>query len=212
MNTIIIGDKYQKGMKSRGCPGLLKINKTTNIIEQQYTLLRKSFDDNNITYVGGFEFRKLQNFLTTTVKDKAKLDIKLLFNEKYEEYNELHALSLAIDEITDDTIIMSGYTVLDKKTLYNLNKQNYSQVMISKHNTSKSPGCIIDHNSVTNISFDLPNSIVNSFFIKKKDVHILKEYLQNSLYRNYFLFEIINKLIDEQVIFKPLFVSEKSYE
>lgn len=200
MNIIILGDKYQKGMKSRGCPALIKISKTSNILQQQYKILHSLFPGSKIIYVSGFEHKKIQNFLIHN-----KLPITLLYNDKYEEYNDTYSLSLASEYLNTKTIIIFGYHILQKKIFHKFHSGDESQIFVSNKSTTNSVGCTIDNNKILNISFDLPHVLNNIYYLTKKDVEKLREYVQNFNFRNYFLFEIMNKLIDNKIIFKTFF-------
>lgn len=202
MNVLIIGDKYQKGMKSKGCPALIKVKNYANILEQQYSVLNDFFPNNNIIYVAGFEFKKVQNFL-----NENKLNIKLIHNEKYNDYNDTYALSLAANFLDPNmgTLIFFGYHLLSTRILDKFNKRRGSQIFLSKSSQSDI-GCIIEKDIVTNISFDLPNKINNIYYICQKDMLQIKSLINNPSFKNYFLFEAINYLIDNKIIFKHFFI------
>lgn len=200
MNIIILGDKYQKGMKSRGCPALIKISKTSNILQRQYKILHSLFPDADIIYVAGFEYRKIQNFVC-----HSKLPITLLYNDKYEEYNDTYSLSLANEYLNTNTMIIFGYHILHKKLFHKFQSKDESQIFVSNKSALGTVGCTIDNNKILNISLDLPYALHNVYYFSSKDILSLKAHVQNFNFRNYFLFEIMNKLIDNQIIFKTFF-------
>lgn len=204
MNVLIIGDRYQKGMKSKGCPALIKTKNYDNILEQQYSVLNDFFPNNNIIYIAGFEFKKVQNFL-----DESQYNIKLIHNDKYNEYNDTYALSLANNFLDPNmgTLIFFGYHLLSPKILDKFNKKRGSQIFVSKSDHSDI-GCIIQKDIVTNISFDLPNKINNIYYICQKDMAKIKSFISNPSFKNYFLFETINYLIDNKIIFKYFFIPQ----
>ena len=82
MNCIILGDKFQKGMKSKGCSALLKINKKLNVLNNQYSVLKEIIPNINITYVYGFDGKRLLEYYTNNA-----LNISLVLNEKYNPKN-----------------------------------------------------------------------------------------------------------------------------
>lgn len=198
MNFIILGDKYQKGMKSKGCVGLLKINNRTNIFDHQYRCIKNCFPDSSIIYVGGFEFKKLQSFIS----DKYK-DVTCINNSDYEIYNNLYSLSLVKDFLINETFIVSGSCIIQPKLLKHFNKTE-TQVFITGSGDS-SLGCIIDNNLITNIGFDLPNTLDEIYYISNSDIQAFKTIVNNIKYRNYFLFEALNLLIDNNISIRPHF-------
>ena len=66
MNIIILGDKYQKRMKSRGCVGLIKYN-NKNIISHQYKTLHSIFPNANIIYVYGFDNKRFISYINKNI-------------------------------------------------------------------------------------------------------------------------------------------------
>ena len=193
MNCIIIGDRYQKGMKSKGCAGLIKFDKYHNIFQHQYTTIKKYFPKINIFYIGGFESKKLENFL-----QKHYADVRFIHNINFETSNDAYSLYLAKDILNNDTLILFGYTVFTKTTLDKFNKNIGSQIFMT-NNQNDSIGCVINNNRIENISFDLPDTINDIYYIASKDIEYFKNKLDNK-YHNYFLFELLNDLIDNHNI------------
>lgn len=201
MNIIILGDKYQKGMKSKGCPALIRLSKNSNILQNQYSILTKQFPQSKIIYVAGFEFKKIQTFLTNELPD-----IVLINNDKYNDYNDSYALSLVENYLNSDTLIIFGYHILSNKMFSKFDKKNGSQVFISDDSNS-TIGCVLDNNRIINISFNLPNTLNNIYYLNNQATEYMKNYTQNIDFRNYFIFEIINLLSDKNIVFKTFFTN-----
>lgn len=197
MNFIILGDKYQKGMKSKGCVGLLKINNGSNIFDTQYRCIKNVFPNSNIIYVGGFEYKKLQYFLNEKYKD-----VISIHNTEFENYNNLYSLSLVENFLVGDTFIVSGSYIINSKTLLQFSDRSNTQIFINNSGQS-AIGCVINNNTVTNIGFDLPNTLDEIYYISHADIYKLRTMAVDQKYRNYFLFEALNLLIDNSVIIKP---------
>lgn len=197
MNIVILGDKYKKGNKNQGCIGLIKINQSTNLLQQQYKSIKKAF--NNITgmyYIYGFEHKKFNAYI-----ENSQHDIQYVYNQHYEKLNEGFAISHIIEHLNEGTIIIDGSNILSPKAFSHFNS-DISQVFIDKTNQSHI-GCTINHNLVENIFYDLDVSIHNMFYIAKKDLAIFKNEIACSKSNNMFLFEIINSCINNGVNFKP---------
>jgi CTP:phosphocholine cytidylyltransferase-like protein len=201
MNCIIIGDKYQKGMKSKGCSALMKNGRRGTLLNNQYEILNDSFDNINITYVYGFDARRLLDF----VKDN-NYYINMVYNESYEQYNEAFSINLVKDKLEDDTLILLGYQALTQKTLKKLKDLTESSVFVSKELDKPKIGCIILDNNITTFNFGLDNQIYDIYYLNKNFAQALKELLQNDKYHNFFLFELLNKLIDTGLYIKPIFI------
>jgi hypothetical protein len=201
MNCIILGDKYSKRMKSKGCCALIEINKKYNILENQYYTLKSIFPKINIVYVYGFENTKFLNFIS-----KKNLEITTIYNINYNKYNQSYSLNLAKSFLNNDTLILDGYSVLSKSMIKKINNKGNSQILISNNiNKYDTPGCVIVDKCITNFSFDLDNNIKNIYYLDKISSNILYETLNENNY-NYFIFELLNKIIQKKQTLKPIMV------
>lgn len=206
MNIIIIGDKYQKGMKSKGCQATIPFQKHT-MLEHQYMVLKKFFPFSRITYINGYDNKHLSSFIKTK-----KLDIRLIDNPLYSSTNNAYSLYLASNLLVQKSIILFGHTILTNKCFDKLKTNNQSKILVNKmnlpHNTGEL-GCVIQNDKVENISFDLPNPILDIYYLTKDHAEQLKNIIDDSKKHNNFIFEIINILIDSGMHISPFFVSQK---
>jgi|688.fasta_scaffold06232_10 choline kinase len=203
MNFIILGDKFQKRMKSKGCVGLIKI-KNKPIIDHQYSIIKKFFPSAKIIYVAGFEYKKISSFLD---KNDNYKDIILLNNKNYEKYNNVHSLSLAENYLDDECFIMFGDKILTKPILKKFDTNNGCQIFID-NSKKESLGCIIQKSIIETISYDINNYLLDMYYISAPCAQKIKSLIQTQKYNNFFIFEIINKLINSNTIFKPFYVGE----
>jgi CTP:phosphocholine cytidylyltransferase-like protein len=199
MNIIILGDKYIKGMKSKGCVGLLKYN-NKHIIDNQYNILKKQFPTSKIIYVYGFDSKKL----LAHIYKKSYKDIQLLNNEEYDCKNTAYSLSLAKDFLEEETLIVSGSCNLQHILFKKFNPIK-SQIFVYANTQDKynNIGCIINKNMICNISPELGNCLYDIYYFGKKESELLKKMVSQNKYHNYFLFELINKIIDAGYILHP---------
>jgi hypothetical protein len=209
IDIVILGDRYQKGKKSKGCPGLIPCNNNKlTTIEYQINNIKKVLPESTINYVSGFDKDKLENFLD---KIGLKDTINIINNENYLRYNESYSLSIALNFINQqsDVLVISGYYVP-----LALNNINFSKSTLFLDNKKTKLGCIINHkNIVENIFFDLDNYIQEMYFLQNKDVKNIRNLLTTNKYNNAFLFELINNIIDSGSIFYThnLFTKSKNY-
>lgn len=199
MKCIILGDKYQKGMKSKGCAGLIRVNKKYNILQNQYYTLKSIFPDLEITYVYGFDGKKLLDFLSLS-----DLKINCVYNEYHNKYNHIFSLGLVSSLFNnEDIIIVDGYKILDKKFFKKFNTDN-SQIFINNATSYDSVGCVINKlGNIENLNFDLGNSLENIYYLDKQCSSAICPLIKDSRYYNYFIFEILNKLIDKGYVMHP---------
>lgn len=201
MKCIILGDKFQKGMKSKGCCALIKNNKFTNILQNQYNTLRNVFNDIEITYIYGFDNKKFLDFT-----ECSNIDINMIYNEKHTKYSHVFSLFLASHVFTDDILIIDGYKSLDKKSFKKF-KPGQSQIFIYGKQNQAQPGCIINKdNHIENFSFDLSNSIADIYYLSRDSAKFFATLISNKQNYNNFVFEILNKMIDRGYLFEPLLI------
>lgn len=201
MNCVILGDKYFKGMKSKGCCGLIRVNKKYNILENQYHILKSVFPNINIIYVYGFEEKRFIDFVS-----KKTFEINLIQNINYNKYNQCYSLYLAKNFLSENTIIVDGYSILNKTMIKKINNKNESQILISKKIDKQDiPGCIIVDEYIKNFSFDLDNTIKSIYYLNKISSNTLQNMLNKDTY-NYFIFELLNKIIDKKQLLKPVMI------
>lgn len=203
MNCIILGDKYQNGMKSRGCCALIKTNKNTNMLTHQYNILSSVFSNIKIIYVYGFDNKKFIDFYK-----QCNLNVNIVYNENYNRYNQAHSLSLAKDfMLNGETIIIDGYQKINKSNIKKIKfNQNCSYLFINKNSTcdSERVGCIIDGDTIKSLSLDLSNVIKDIYYFNKECSRDLSCILNDKKNQNNFIFELINRLIDNDHNIKPI--------
>lgn len=190
MNIIILGDRYKKGMKSKGCVGLIKINNTTNIFQKQYDSIKKFFPNGRIIYVSGFESKKFSSFL----KKNDKYDIEHIENYNFIKTNTGFSLYLAKNYLSNNVLIIDGSTYLVDNLLKNI-QSNYDNNLLFIGNKIGEIGCILNKNTVDNLSIDLDNKLYDIAYLNKHTAQKLNSLISTG-YHNAFLFEIINSLID----------------
>lgn len=203
MNCIILGDKYQNGMKSKGCCALIRTSKNINMLTHQHNILSSVFNDINIIYVYGFDNKKFIDF-----HKQCGLNIHIIYNENHNQNNQAYSLSLAKEFIANnETIIIDGYQKINKSNIKKIKfNQNCSYLFIDKNSVcdSERVGCIIDGDTIENLSLDLSNIVKDIYYFDKKCSRDLSSMLNDPKNHNNFIFELINKLIDNNHNIKPL--------
>lgn len=204
MNFIIIADKFQKRMKSKGCVGLIDVN-NKYIIQYQHRFIKKYYPKANIVYVYGFESKKLLSFFKKN--QNLANDFTLLHNKNYENFNNAYSLFLAKEFLDSECFLLFGDNLLNNNIFDKFNSKLGSQIFLSHKNKNRL-GCIIQDNRVESISFDLDNYLCDMYYLTRVDAKSLKNIIMNSQYHNNFLFELMNKLIDNELTFQPYFIDK----
>jgi choline kinase len=207
MNVIIVGDRFQKRMKSKGCVGLIKVNNKTSLIQDQYKNIKNIFPDSKIIYIYGFDSKRFCSFIKKN--NELQNNVVFVYNKNHEQYNTVYSLSLAKDFLNDDCIILFADSKIDRKTFSKFNSNNGSQIFID-NNYNTDIGCVVSNNEVRNISYDLDNKLRDIYYLTAQDALKFRDMVSTDQYNNYFLFEIINKLIDHKSTISPYFITKRA--
>lgn len=205
MNIIIVGDKYQKGMKSKGCVGLIKHNNNETLFDNQYRILRDKFPKSKITYIYGFDHKRFINYF----KKRLYNNINLLHNKYYDQKNTGFSLNLANTVLDSDTLIVLGNITLRKNIFNKFCPNDKSQIFIDTYNKISNIGCIVTNNIISNISPELNNNLCEIYYLSKTDSILLQNLVKQNKYNNYFLFELINKIIESGSQIVPYITQSK---
>lgn len=196
MNCVILADKIFKGIKSKGWVGSLPVNSQSSLIDHQLKVIEKQFPRCKIFYVYGFDSKKVENYL-----HKIHKDVTFVNNEEYNKYGQIYSIYKVIDLIEKECLFLNGDLVLQPSMFKNFNKR-YSQIFVNNKSSSELGASIDEKNNVQHISYGLDNLVTNMFFINEKSINNFKKNVENWNYRNYFCFEIINKMIEQGNNFK----------
>jgi len=192
MNLIILADKFQKGNKTKGWPGCIPVNKKRSLIENQVFTARRVFPKCKIYYVYGFDHRKVENYLY----EKNFKNFVPIYNKKFAEEGETSAVACAADYLDTGSIIVGGDILLKPSNFKNFIDKNH---LYSSNSNVDDLGCNINgFGDVEHIFYELPNYIMNMYYLDRKHIEVFRKIVYQHEYRNYFLFEIINKMIEEQ--------------
>lgn len=205
MNIIILADKYQKRMKSKGCVGLIKYN-NKNILFHQYKTIKHIFPNANIVYIYGFDHKRLISYVNKNIFDYP--NIRFIYNSAYDQYNNVYSLNLAKEYLNDDCILLFGDHIIKPSIFENFKITTQSQIFINSKIKTRL-GCVVSHNNISNICYDLDNYLSEIYFISKNQISALKDLISNPNNYNYFIFEVLNKMIDSNHSFIPFVTNQK---
>lgn len=209
-NVILLCSEITKGMKSYGPKAFIPIgSKNRNkplIVKQIETVFDRYGEDTKIYVIIGFEYEKFVKILDTFYPNKS--NIIQIYNKNYENTNSAYGMSLAINLIeSGNTLVLQNGILTD----YEPKVKTKSILPIIKNNTDDSfnIGLTINDKKVEYIFYDLPNKWSEILYINSSDINKTKQILSNNNIKEKFLFEIINILIENNIIFETEFISPK---
>ena len=195
MNFIILADKFEKGTKTKGWIGSSPVNKRQTLIENQVSAIRKVFPKCKICYVYGFDHKKVEDYLY----NKEFKNFVPIYNKHFEKRGECHSIASAADYLDSGSMITTGDMLLKPSNFNNFIDKNH--LYLSPNNVDDL-GCNINSSGkIEHIFYGLPNYIVNMYYIDRKNIEMFQQMICRNEYRNYFIFEIINYMIDKNIQF-----------
>lgn len=201
MNCIIIADKFNKGNKTKGWNGLLKVNKNTILINNQIRNIYKVFPKANIVYIYGFDHKRVEDYLNQ------HQDIHMIYNEDYDHYGEVYSIAKARAFLNDSCLIFFGDMIIQNSMFKDFSKKSHIYINSKRQGDL---GCTInEHGQPMHLFYDLKNYLGNMYYISKKDIENFRSLVNQPIYKNFFLFEIINIMIERQSTFECKDVKNK---
>lgn len=206
-NTVIIINIFpDKKMKSLGNKGLIKLNNNTLLIDYHINYFNNIFNKPDIFILGNFEFNKLDKHISKYN------NVHHIFCDTDDESNIGGAIAPILSKIQSgsNVFITQSSIVYFAKDKNKLNK-NYSYVIGSSDENTAGIGCIVHDNKIVNCCYDLPNQIYDALFLCHKDIMFINNILSNTKnIHKFFLFEILNTILDHSILFKLNTLDSKS--
>ena len=207
-NIIIIGAKPIKGMRSVGAISNVPICGKRSVLDLQLQNLNKKFTCDNIVYVSGYMGDSIQEV-------NRKHSISYINNTNYDTKNNAHSLRLTLPHLYkhDCTLILFSKILFNYHIFDNLNRKQTSAIFIDNNpkNLYKI-GCNINTKSgtINNLFYGLNNRLCGIYFLRGKEHELLLKMLEDQHnIDNFFIFEIINAIIESGGSFCPSLVEHK---
>jgi choline kinase len=190
-------------MKSLGPIGLLKKNnKSKELILQQIEDLKRMFRNVDVYVISGFGNEKLQKTI------EKKRNVYNIINKQYANKNQSYAIKLFMNEIKDSIDKYHGVFFIDSniiiKNLVSKSKNKSWLVVSKKPNPGDKDRIGVNINNeagrVRYLFYNIgEHNWCQSFYLQQKHLKYLIKMCENC-HDNMFLFEMINKMIDQYQI------------
>jgi choline kinase len=200
-----------KGMKSFGSISLLKPNKKSKeLLFHTISNIKKTIK--TIFLVLGFDEERISK----KIKEYRLQKIEPIFNYKYDTTNQGYAFKLAINTILSkysdyDGILFINHNNLIKKLPSFPKKKSW--ILVDKKSCKKryQIGCFIKDNILHHMFYDLGDIVwAEVVYFSFEDLKKIQTNI-NEYYDNMFMFEIINKTIEnENILFHTVQLDKAS--
>jgi CTP:phosphocholine cytidylyltransferase-like protein len=206
IDALILAPEITKGMKSLGSKALLEIKKKIPVIEYQIRLLQNISKDIRITAIVGFESEKIIPILN-------QHNIKYIYNEEYKHTSQSYSLKIFLDQnpTAENLLVINNGILLKPNTLKRQMLIGNSKIfLLNKLKENFTLGCLKQSN-IEYIFYDLPELWSECIYFNKNTLDILSSILDNSYINNMYLFEIINKVLNLNIIeFEKIYIDKKN--
>jgi hypothetical protein len=205
INSLILIPEITKGMKSIGSKSLLKI-KNISILEHQINEILSINKDIKLNIATGFDHEKISKYISVKYDN-----IDFIYNQLYETTNQTKALSLFLESRTCENllIISSGILLKNKNILLSTLSGTSKIYLLNKPRTNFNIGCSLV-SSTEYLFYDLPNIWSECIYLNKEAILTLKDIIKIQNTDQFYLFEIINALILQNVIFENVVIDKKN--
>lgn len=209
IEAIILVPEITKGMKSIGSKSLLKIRKSKHIIDYQIEQISSISKKIKVNIATGFDNEKIKKIL----QDKYP-NINVIYNDKYEVTNYGRSLEILIKNFSPQTnglfIVCSG-VLFKKNTIHHTTFKNNSKIfLLNKPKANFNIGCATNANP-SYLFYDLPETWSECIYLNKNSIEILQECANNEKISQMYIFEIINMLIAQDVLFEKKYLSKGNF-
>ena len=205
MDSLILIPEITKGMKSIGSKSLLKI-KNIPILEHQINEILNINKDIRLNIATGFDHDRISKHISAKYSD-----IRFIYNELYSTTNQMKAISLYLENNTCDNllIINSGILLKNKEIQFSTLSGNSKIYLLNKPRTNFNIGCSVG-DLTEYLFYDLPNIWSECVYLNKETILSLKEIIQTKNTDQFYLFEMINTLILQNICFEKVTIDKKN--
>ena len=179
---------------------LFQINNETLIERTINYLLSKNIND--IFIITGYKSEELQ-FL-----EKKYKNVKLIYNESYDKYNNFYSLLKAENKLNDDWLKLSGDIYINNDFLKSFKNSNKSLVFIQKNNSNCEEWEVIfdKDNKIVDVNKNSTSGycMINIIFLKKDIMQDFIKELKKSKINDYYEDAIIKLVKYKNIYIKKL--------
>lgn len=201
INAIVLIPEITKGMKSIGSKSLLKI-KNKFIIEHQIEQLLCIHKNIQITVATGFDHEKISKILQKYPR------VDIIHNSNYENTNFGKSIELYLQTKNnlENFLLISSGILFKRGTLTSAILKHQSKIFFldrPKNNFDIGSG---NGTNIEYLFYDLPETWSECVYLNSTAIKALKLLVSNKSIEQMYVFEIINSLLSQNVIFeKQLF-------
>jgi len=200
LTAILLYTDLIKGSKTKQCKSICNINNHTTVIQEQISLLKKMNRRIEIIILAGKGYKDIHKVLKET---KNTNKVELIYIDDYTDVNQGQILCDIVKKlnIQNNLLVIIGEILFKNISCKKL--QNNTTWIIDKKRDDFNISCRTKEALAQYFFYDLPNEKQWSeiVFLEKNTVQqIQKTDAMNNKIKQIFIFELLNKLIDNFII------------
>lgn len=203
ISVVLFAENHGYRMKSYGPISLMKIEGKT-LIERQIDTIKATFKNFEIILCVGFETQKIVEFVKDNFTD---INIRVVENQMHFTSNCCESARLCLSNINNDKILFcNGGVLITPECLRSIN-YNENSIIFQEEDEHKdfNIGAIHDAGDrLVSLGLGVKKSVWSEilYLSRKKAVKSMYSIMSNPEYKNRFMFEAINELMEHnEVIF-----------
>jgi len=200
LTAILLYTDLIKGSKTKQCKSICNINKHTTVIQEQIASLKKMNRRIEIIILAGKGYKDIHKVLKET---KNTNKVQLVYVDNYTQVNQGQILYDIVKEldIQNNLLVIIGEILFKNISCKKL--QNNTTWIIDKKRDDFNINCRTRETLAQYFFYDLPNEKQWSeiVFLEKDTVQQIKksDVVSNTI-KQIFMFELLNKLIDNSIV------------
>jgi len=206
IDALIIISEITKGMKSVGSKALLKVN-DLSIIEHQINQVKAINRNIKINIVTGFDHDRICKLLLKKYKN-----INIIYNDRYSEINQAGDLLLFLNKkpLANKILLINNGIIFKNSCITNETLNGRSKIyLLDKPKNNFIIGCN-GSEKIEYLFYDLPCAWSECLFLNSESISLLKDLTESNNMDQMYLFEIINKLMGQNILFDKVFVKKNN--
>jgi hypothetical protein len=182
----------------------LVIKDPITIIDYQINQIKKALPDSRITIATGFEADKIVKIIGE------KHNVKFIYNNRYKTTNQTECITLQLQENKCKNLLIISNGIIFKEIDFGIHQEAMSKIfVIDKPKYNFTIGCS-NSQYAEYLFYDLPIVWSECFFLNEEALDMIKAILSKENIEQLYLFELVNKLIDNKIIFEKEYISKKN--
>jgi hypothetical protein len=207
INALILVPEITKGMKSIGSKSLLEIKKKLSVLDYQIQSIKNIDKSIKISVCTGFDSERIID----NINDNHS-NISYVYNENYKTTNQAYSIKIYLEQNTncDQLLIVSNGVLFKDKCITKTMLNNECKVfLLNKTRENFNLGCSTQHH-FEYLFYDLPELWSECIFLNKEALTVLRNLFTSNYTTQMYLFELINEMINQKIVFKKQYIDKKS--